>query len=216
MDGQSFTSIVLGETGVGKSAFINAINQKRELKISDGPYNCTKYIQGVIRKYNGQSFLFLDTPGFSFPNEDEKESAFIEIERAIQTYEGRIRCILILKNFNDRRIRRNEFEFIQRIMDRFPVPNFWKHVLIIYTHCYKGEHRFEHEKKNMEKFVNALHSEDQQKFMMKRNIYMPLTVDEFFVDCDNDDLKETFENNKDEFEKIFFAIKSRKPMFDDK
>ena len=67
MDGQSFTSIVLGETGVGKSAFINAINQKRELKISDGPYNCTKYIQGVIRKYNGQSFLFLDTPGFSFP-----------------------------------------------------------------------------------------------------------------------------------------------------
>ena len=101
-------------------------------------------------------------------------------------------------------------------MDCFPIPNFWKHVLIIYTHCYKGEYRFEHEKKNMEKFVNALHSEDQQKFMMKRNIYMPLTVDEFFVDCDNDDLKETFENNKDEFEKIFFAIKSRKPMFDDK
>ena len=65
----------------------------------------------------------------------------------------------------------------------------------------------------MEKFVNALHSEDLQKFMMKRNIDMPLTVDEFFVDCDNDDLKETFENNEDEFEKIFFAIKSRKPMF---
>jgi tRNA U34 5-carboxymethylaminomethyl modifying GTPase MnmE/TrmE len=213
MDGQSFTSIVLGETGVGKSAFINAINQKRELKISDGPYNCTKYIQTVDREYNGQTFLFIDTPGFSFPNEDEEENAFIEIERAFQTYKDRIRCILILKNFNDRRIRRNELEFIQRIMDCFPVPNSWKHVLIIYTHSYKGEYRFEHEKKNMEKFVNALHSEDLQKFMMKRNIDIPLTVDEFFVDCDNDDLKETFENNKDEFEKIFFAIKSRKPMF---
>ena len=216
MDGQLFTSIVLGETGVGKSAFINAINQKRELKISDGPYNCTKYIQSVDREYNGQSFLFIDTPGFSFPNKDEKEYAFIEIERAFQTYNRIIRCILILKNFDDRRWRKDEFEFIQRIMDCFPVPNFWKHVLIIYTHSYKGEYRFEHKKKNMEKFVNVLHSEDQQKFMMKRNIYMPLTVDEFFVDCDNDDLKETFENNKDEFEKIFFAIKSRKPMFDDK
>jgi ribosome biogenesis GTPase A len=212
MDGQLLTSIVLGETGVGKSAFINAINQKRELKISDGPYNCTKYIQSVDINYNGQCFLFIDTPGFSFPNEDEEESAFIEITRTIQTYKS-LRCILILKNFNDRRIRRNELEFIQRIMDCFPVPNFWKHVLIIYTHSYKGEYRFEHEKKNMEKFVNALHSEDLQKFMMKRNIDIPLTVDEFFVDCDNDDLKETFENNKDEFEKIFFAIKSRKPMF---
>lgn len=212
MDGQLFTSIVLGETGVGKSAFINAINQKRALKISDGPYNCTKETQSLTRKYNGQSFLFIDTPGFSFPNEDEKESAFIEIERAFHTFKS-LRCILILKNFNDRRIRRNELEFIQRIMDCFPVPNFWKHVLIIYTHSYKGEYRFEHEKKNMEKFVNALHSEDLQKFMMKRNIDIPLTVDEFFVDCDNDDLKETFENNKDEFEKIFFAIKSRKPLF---
>ena len=117
MDGQLFTSIVLGETGVGKSAFINAINQKRELKISDGPYNCTKYTQTVTRKYNGQSFLFIDTPGFSSPNEDEKEYAFLEIERSFHTYKDLIRCILILKNFNDRRIRRNEFEFIQRIMD---------------------------------------------------------------------------------------------------
>ena len=147
MDDQLFTSIVLGETGVGKSAFINAINQKRALKISNGPYNCTKYTQTVTRKYNGQSFLFIDTPGFSFPNEDEKEYAFIEIKRTFQTYKGSLRCILILKNFNDRRIWRNELEFIQRIMDCFPVPNFWKHVLIIYTHSYKGEYRFEHEKK---------------------------------------------------------------------
>ena len=209
MDNKPYISIVLGESGVGKSSFINAITQKKEYFVSDRFESCTKYIKNIEAKHFGQNYIFIDTPGFSYCNDDEKRI----LKSAIEKYKQEIKCILFLFNFNNRI---NE-SYVKNIMDAFSISNFWKHVLIIYTHANKeNEYLFEKKKQRIEgSLVKILHSEDFQKFMVNKNIYTPFTLDEFYVNCRDKNIEKTFENNKEEFEKIYLAITSRKTMFED-
>ena len=55
------TCFVLGETGVRKSNFINAITQSNECKTSNGPYSCTKNCKLVKTVLSNETFQFVDT-----------------------------------------------------------------------------------------------------------------------------------------------------------
>ena len=209
MDNQKYISIVFGETGVGKSSFINAITQKNICNVSAMRDICTSHIQIVEKKYNDGNYIFIDTPDF-----DDSEGAFSEIKSIIEKY--KIRCILLLFNFQERRFTQISMENIKIIMEFFPIPNFWEHVLIIYTKAYKSK-KFERDKSARKgKFIELFNYEKLQKFMMNKKIFIPLSLDEFYVDCDNDYFEETYKENKEEFEKILLSIKKRSPIFSDK
>ena len=59
------TCFVLGESGVGKSTFINAITHSNECKTSYGPEACTIYCKLVKSELGNKSIQFVDTPALS-------------------------------------------------------------------------------------------------------------------------------------------------------
>ena len=62
--------VLLGETGVGKSSFINSITNSNECKIGHSSKACTEQIQIVKYFYDGYNIFFVDTPGLNDPRGD--------------------------------------------------------------------------------------------------------------------------------------------------
>ena len=76
----------------------------------------------------------------------------------------------------------------------------------------KSSKKFEREKdKVKDSIVKSIHSDnfkDFKDFMNSKYISIPNSIKEFYVDCDNEDTPEVrFNDNKEEFESIFMAIK---------
>ena len=204
MDGKTKISIVLGETGVGKSSFINAITRTNSCQISSMYKTafCCGW-QAISANHNGENYIFIDTPGLNDPRGDRQNLA--QIKSVIEKYESKIRCILILFKYQDNRLTRSTLEMLQNIMECFPSPNFWNHVLIIRTHSQKNSHDFKYNRNNIENaFIEALKDSDLKNYMIKRNIKLPERIHEFYVDCRNDNEWD----NREEFERIYSSIQS--------
>ena len=60
MNSKKNIAIVLGETGVGKSSFINAITQKYTCKVSSEPKACTIDYDIINCSHKGKEFFFVD------------------------------------------------------------------------------------------------------------------------------------------------------------
>jgi len=70
--------ILLGETGVGKSTFINSITQKTECITSHKSNSCTQEIKFVKLFESGYNFYFIDTPGLNDSNGDLNHIKLLE------------------------------------------------------------------------------------------------------------------------------------------
>jgi predicted GTPase len=98
-----YISFVLGETGVGKSSFINGITNSNNCEVGDKGKACT--VKFKISRVNiGYSqYSFIDTPGLNDAKGDEKN--INEIKNGLSDYPN-FRCIIILLKFQDTRLNR--------------------------------------------------------------------------------------------------------------
>jgi GTPase Era involved in 16S rRNA processing len=224
-----YICLVLGETGVGKSTFINGITQTKECKVSNKGKACTRYFKIVRSQYNGSTFSLIDTPGLNDAKGDEKN--INQIKTALSDY-PKFRAILILLKFQDIRLTNSTAKSLKILMQCFPLKNFWKHVFIVRTHADTSSKKFQREKaKILNSIVNSLNGEDEndndkkdkkteddfqelKNYMIQKNIEFPQTIDEYYVDNDDED-PENFDNNETEFGKILNKIKKTQPMFKD-
>jgi len=62
MTSNKFSCLVLGETGVGKSSFINAITKTSKCEVGNEGKACTRDYDIIITNYNSNNFIFIDTP----------------------------------------------------------------------------------------------------------------------------------------------------------
>ena len=102
-------------------------------------------------------------------------------------------------------------------MEIFPIKDFWKHTIIIRTHAKKYDEDFEDDKKKIENaIVKALKSDDLKEFktfLQKNNIALPYSIQEFYVNNNNDKFDKTLKDNKEEFDSICKAIIDLHPLF---
>ena len=209
-----YVCLVLGETGVGKSSFINGItNQKEACKVSSKGKACTTKFKIVKTRNENSQFYFIDTPGLNDAKGDEKN--INEIKTGLSDY-PKFRCILILLKFQDQRLKDTDIKNLRIFMQCFPSKKFWEHVFIVRTHADKSSKKFKKEKKKVEgKIVESINEKDFidfKKFMTNKKIDLPTYIDEFYVDNDNED-EDNYSNNEEEFDKIFQKIKNTPPMF---
>ncbi len=138
-----YVCLVLGETDVGKSSFINGITNSNNCKVGDEGKACTIKFK-VSRSYIGHSqFSFIDTPGLNEAKGDEKN--INEIKNGLSDYPN-FRCILILLKFQDSRLSKTSVNNLRIFMDCFPTKKFWEHVFIVRTHAEKGGRSFKQTK----------------------------------------------------------------------
>ena len=209
-----YICLVLGETGVGKSSFINGITNSNNCEVGDEGKACTVKFKISKANIGNSQYSFIDTPGLNDAKGDEKN--INEIKNGLSEYPN-FRCILVLLKFQDTRLNRTTLNNLQTFMKCFPTKKFWEHIFIVRTHAEKNSRSFNQTKKKLKgEIVNSINNYDDFKdfknFMIKKNIELPQKIDEYFVDNVKDE-PDNFEYNEEEFNKIFEKIKNTKPMF---
>ena len=206
--------LTLGKTGVGKSSFINAITGKKDCKVSSESKACTKSYEIIETQRIDEKFIFIDTPGLNDAKGDENNIR--KVTDAIAEHPN-FRAFLILLNFTDTRLDASVVSTLIQYMAIFPIKDFWKHTIIIRTHAKKDDDDFEDDKKKIENAIvkSLLYPEFKEfkSFMQENNIDLPNSIQEFYVNNNNDKFERTIEKNKTEFDNICKAIKHMNPLF---
>lgn len=121
---------------------------------------------------------------------------------------------LVLLNFNDSRLSESTVSTLTQYIKIFPIQDFWEHTIIFRKHAKKYDEDFEDEKKNIENtIVKSLLEPDFKKFksfMQQNNIDLPHSIQEFYVDNNNNKFERTIVKNKTEFVNICKVKKSKK------
>ena len=195
--------LVLGQVGAGKTTFVNTIIKSNIFKIDDGPYGCTKKCQIGRLTFENKHYSFIDTPGL---DDDESE---IEINKAI--YETpNIKCIILLLGLYQTRISISIVKLLQKLIKRFPIKNFWEHIIVVRNRVDEFVRRFEEdeiEKKKNILFNYVLDEESMINYMKNYGIAIPNTINEYYFGKSNKrEIVEDYKYNSKEFLKILNEI----------
>ena len=190
---------VIGITGEGKSLFVNTISGQNKFEVSSEGNSVTQKIQDVEFIFNNNSFVANDTPGLddSLYN-DEKIK---QLKTLILDYPT-IKCLIIVKKYNNFRISASLQEAIKIFIESFPLENFWDHVIVINTWANPEDENFkEYYEKERQFFLDKIDKcRNLKDFMAEKRIKFPSHIKEYFVDIK--------QYNKDEKTKeIFTEIK---------
>ena len=189
--------LVMGETGVGKSSFINSFSGKNKCKVGEDVTACTQDPQIVGTFKDGYNIYLIDTPGLN-----DGKGDFLN-QKKIKELKNcpRINTILISLRFNDTKLTNSIIKSLIFFMELFPAKDFWDHVLIIRTWSFS--------KINEGKLLKGICGDKLlSDFMKSRKIEQPKYLKEFFVDSYGN----TNDKNK-VFKEILNEIKQMHPIF---
>lgn len=209
-----YFSIVLGETGVGKSSFINGITNSNNCEVGDEGKACTIKFKISKTQFRHSQYCFIDTPGLNDAKGDEKN--INEIKNGLSDY-PKFSSIIILLKFQDTRLSATAINNLKIFMKCFPTKTFWEHVFIVRTHADKSSRGFERGLKKLKgEIVKSINTYDDFKdfknFIINKNIELPKEIDEYYVD-NVKGVDDNFEYNEDQYKAIFKKIRENRQMF---
>ena len=150
--------IIIGRTGSGKTTLINALFKKVLGKTEWSPLQVTNEVSVYYYKLtNGKTVCLIDTPGiydeFHFKEDTNFNLDFEKTIKIISKEKIHTKGILFLINFQYERFELNKYEeeVLLNYNTIFPVKNFWKNVIIIYTHFFLDPNEDQNEKEEIEK-----------------------------------------------------------------
>lgn len=191
--------LLLGETGNGKSTFVNQITGKNECKEGDDTDAITTEPNAVPLDYQGYNFYFIDTPGLNDKKGDIKNIQKIDGLRDLP----RITAFIIVLKFNDLRITQSIQNSLIQFMNSFPAKDFWNNVIIVRNWSFNDSRKG--------KLLEGIKKDPElMKCMNKNGISIPNEIKEFYVDIKSDDRKKN-----DLFQQILTIIKEMNPVYKD-
>ena len=225
--------LLFGETGDGKSSFINAFFGKNVAPVSKDTKKCTKFMTPYKDQRGNETYTLIDTPGLNdIEKEEEKNKKEImkTLEEEIKgNSEKRIKCILIFRKYNESRLKGSYINALKFLMDLFPVHDFWKHVIIIRSFTTYINQLTNKTNEQTKERINKLFDEKKQsllnrlkeeedllKKMRDLNINIPDKINMKFVDS-YDDLNDKINDNEymqKTMNEILGIIKSIPPLFE--
>ena len=133
--------ILIGKTGVGKTSLLNLIYGNNIGKVGYSTNSETKIsTEYYIKKKIGSEFIYfclIDTPGLYDTNGEEIDTIQTDkINILISEKDIKIKGLLFLSNFQNERFDASEQLSLIKYNSIFPLKDFWKHMVIIFTHYY--------------------------------------------------------------------------------
>ena len=166
--------IIIGRTGSGKTTLINALFKKVLGKTERSPLQVTNEVSVYYYKLtNGKTVCLIDTPGtydeFHFKEDTNYNLDFEKTIKIISKEKIHIKGILFLINFQYERFELNKYEeeVLLNYNTIFPVKNFWKNVVIIYTHFYLDPNEDQNEKEEIEEKTTITRKILEEKIKQK-------------------------------------------------
>ena len=204
-------SILLGQTGAGKSTFINAITDKKTCKIGNGTESCTSKIQQSNKSIDGYNYYFIDTPGLDDGTGDDKN--IFEIGNIKEKY-PRINVFIICLKLDDLKLTSSLKKSLIKFMEIFPCPTFWEHVIILRTHSERSK-KFNSKKQKVQGKLSEAISKDPDLsiFMSNNQIKFPSNINEYYVESEPDEDGGIDEDTLSEFKAILNKIKDIHPIY---
>ena len=190
--------LVIGDTGVGKSSFINALIKEERCSVGNKCTLETKEVQMVNFIYNNHQYVAVDTP--CLKGEDLDSEIIVDKLEHFFKKIPKIKSILIVMTYNTFRLTRSLTEAIFLFMKIFPIKDFWNHVIIIYSFCNPENIAFsKFMKQNNITFYEKVASHDKiTLFMKEKKIIFPSSIKEFYVDSfEGENIKEIQDTFKD-------------------
>lgn len=170
--------ILLGKTGVGKTSLLNVLYNKDIGKVGhtslsetkDSKYYCIKEKIGNKIEY----FCIIDTPGlFDTGGKEEDVRQKKEIMQLISNENIKVKGLLFLSNFQSERFDASEQSTMIDYNKIFPLKNFWKRIIFIFTHYYGDPNSYS--KEEIKENNNIYKAEIFKKLMIKvKNVSTPI------------------------------------------
>lgn len=198
-----YTVIGIGETGMGKSSFLNAYLQKNTFRASSSPDSCTKKTSVDSSVINNQTRKAIDTPGIKDTDNTDQENVRQLVEFLINYKDG-VNVVAIVLNGQVDRYTRDTEKFIKITHQMFNHPDFWEHICIIFSKWYSG--MSEEQKKIKQNDYKKKVIESIKRYT-ERNINVELPI--FFLDSPN---YTSDENTKKELERFHNFVISKNAM----
>lgn len=191
--------LLLGETGNGKSTFVNQITGKNECLEGDDADAITTEPNAVPLDYKGFNFYFIDTPGLNDKKGDINNIQKIDNLRDLP----RITTFIIVLKFNDLRITESIQRSLIQFMNSFPAKDFWNNVIVVRNWSFNDSRKG--------KLLEGINKDPKLMDCMNNNkISIPKVIKEFYIDLKSDDRKKN-----DIFQQILTIIKEMNPVYKD-
>eukprot|EP00927_Polykrikos_kofoidii_P023612 TRINITY_DN21696_c0_g1_i1.p1 TRINITY_DN21696_c0_g1~~TRINITY_DN21696_c0_g1_i1.p1 ORF type:complete len:384 (-),score=61.07 TRINITY_DN21696_c0_g1_i1:8-991(-) len=116
--------------GSGKSTIGNTMVGKPVFRVGDDLNSVTQVTQPAEFEYNGQEYLYADTPGLFDPNVDQN-LILKELKKIPDIIPGGVHVFLFCVNLAQR-FRKEDYETFQAVRNEFPGSE--PHVLFAFTH----------------------------------------------------------------------------------
>ena len=217
--------ILVGKTGRGKTTLLNALFNKVVGKVESSAESVTKVSCVYYYKLtNGIVITLIDTPGIA--DSERAENKNIDqihldgITKVISDANIHIKGILFLVNFQDKRFDADEQEALLNYNTLFPLKNFWKSLVVVYTHFYADPYADDDEEEMKVKRTIS-DSEIFEKIMEKvKDVsdvisYKDLKARYFnsYSEASNNKKKKSNERTREELELIFDELSKNTPLF---
>lgn len=175
----SYTVIGIGETGMGKSSFLNSYLQKNVFKASDNPDSCTKITSVESNIINNQTRKAIDTPGIKDTDNTDQENVR-QLVQFLLNYRDGINVVALVLNGQNDRFNRDTEKFIKIAHQLFNHGDFFEHLCIIFTKWYNvmsPEQKRIKQEEYKKRVIESITRYTEQNI----NIELPM----FFVDSPN-------------------------------
>eukprot|EP01106_Pelomyxa_sp_JSP_P015396 TRINITY_DN5285_c0_g1_i1.p1 TRINITY_DN5285_c0_g1~~TRINITY_DN5285_c0_g1_i1.p1 ORF type:complete len:336 (+),score=80.17 TRINITY_DN5285_c0_g1_i1:205-1212(+) len=137
--------VLIGGTGYGKSALANKLTGSQNFRESPNPTPETQLTTGFLGSFEGVPVFVIDTPGQS-----DTETALATHVTAMVEYlktRPKVRGIAILLNLHHPRLDEPVKRMLRLFWRMFPLPQFWQHVALVFSHSYTYIPTLEQEKR---------------------------------------------------------------------
>jgi len=198
------TVIGIGETGMGKSTFLNAFLRKNAFQASNSPDSCTKITSVDSNIINGQTRKAIDTPGIKDTDNMDQEKVKQLVEFLLH-YEDGINAVAIVLNGQVDRYTKDTEKFIKIAHQMFNHPDFWEHLCIIFTKWFSGMNEDQKRMKQEEykrRVIESIKAYTEQDI----NLDLPM----FFVDSPNYENDNQTKLELDRFKDFVFSKNAMK------
>ena len=217
--------ILVGKTGTGKTTVLNMMFNKVVGKVAKSFISCTEESSVYYYKLkNGKTVSLVDTPGLSDSSKTENKNIdklHLEgISDIIVQEKIHIKGILFLVNFQNERFDADEQFALLEYNRIFPLKDFWKSLVVIYTHFYPDpdddkteEEMMEERTISNEKIFSTLM--EKVKKVSKVITYQELKKKYFNSHSDPNNKKKILRNNqnREEMEALLDELCKNEPLF---